>query len=79
MTKKEIDKMIREQHLSDNEREIRRNPPDWMTIVEASIYMQVSTRTVRSLISSGKLKHSRPTQKILIRRTWIDEYLNACQ
>ena len=60
---------------TNTELEIRRNPPDWLTVMETSIYMQVSDRHVRELVNTGKLRHSRPTQKILIKLEWIKDYL----
>jgi len=62
----------------DNIERIRNNPPEVMSVVEAGIYMGISDKLIRKLIKDGKLRCRRngPTGKILIRKEWVDDYLN---
>ena len=49
----------------------------WLKIKQACKYCNMSERTLRSWLKSG-LKHTRlPSGTILIKTTWIDEYLES--
>ena len=47
----------------------------WMKIKSAAAYADVSSRTMRRLLKQG-LRYSRlPSGTVLIKQSWIDEYL----
>jgi len=49
----------------------------WLRIKRGSAYMDVGVRTFRDLLKNG-LKHIRlPSGTILVKREWIDEYLES--
>jgi excisionase family DNA binding protein len=48
----------------------------WLKIKSAAMYADVSPKTVRAWLKNG-LKSSRPGGIILIRREWIDEFLEG--
>ena len=47
----------------------------WLTVKEASVYSGYSERSIRAFLKQG-LRHVRPSsRKILIKREWMDEFL----
>lgn len=53
-------------------------PDDYLfTIVEASTYLNVSPQTIRRKIWDGKIKFTKPFNRILIRKKDLDRYLKA--
>ena len=47
----------------------------WLTGKEASVYSGYSVRSIRAFLKAG-LRHVRPSsRKILIKREWMDEFL----
>jgi excisionase family DNA binding protein len=53
--------------LSENEERIRRDPPEVMTLVEASIYLSISDRMLRSMVKAGTVPHFRVGNLIRIK------------
>jgi len=66
---------VRVEPESMNEHRIKTNPPQVMSVVEASIYAGLSERMMRELVKDNKIKHSRVGGRILIRKSRIDELL----
>ena len=59
--------------------EMKTPPPvverGWLTVKEASIYSGYSERSIRHFLKEG-LRHVRPSSReILIKREWMDEFL----
>ena len=51
----------------------------YISVKNAAIYTGLSDKTVRRLISSGKLVGYRPARgKILLRRAELDAYITSC-
>lgn len=49
---------------------------EWGKVPAVARYTGLSTRTIRNLIRSGEIRYSRLSSgTILIRLSWIDEYL----
>jgi hypothetical protein len=49
--------------------------PEWLKKHQAGLYSSVSERTVHEWLKSG-LRHSRlPSGTILIKRSWLDDFL----
>lgn len=81
MIKNPITTETENESVEEVENRLRANPPVNMTVAEAKVYMCVSIRTVRSLLSNGDIPYTRVTSKpfgrgrIIIRRQDIDDYL----
>ena len=58
--------------------EMKTPPPverGWLTVKEACVYSGYSERSIRHFLKEG-LRHVRPSsRKILIKREWMDEFL----
>jgi excisionase family DNA binding protein len=54
---------------------IRTAPPVVMDLKEASAYLVCSPRKLRALVAAGRVKHARVGAKIVIRREWLDAFL----
>ena len=63
--------------LSENEKEIRRNPPNVLSVVETAIYLGVSDRTVRKLVYDNELPHRRVRNQIRINLSDLQKYMEA--
>jgi excisionase family DNA binding protein len=49
---------------------------EWGKVPTIARYADLSPRTIRSLIKSGEIRHSRlSTGTVLIKMDWIDDYL----
>ena len=49
----------------------------WLDLKKASKYTSLSIPTLRNLIYRSTLKHSTSTGKILIKKSWIDSFLEG--
>jgi len=56
---------------------IRTTPPVVMDVKEASAYLVCSPRKLRDLIAAHRVKAARVGAKIVIRREWLDAFLEA--
>lgn len=58
---------------------VKSNPilPNWIGINDASNYCSLSPSTLNRAILRGTLKASRVTGKTLIKRKWIDKFLEG--
>ena len=54
---------------------IRTDPPVVLTVMEAAAYIACSPRKLRDLITARRVKSARIGAKIVIRREWLDAYL----
>jgi excisionase family DNA binding protein len=54
---------------------IRTDPPVVLTVMEAAAYIACSPRKLRDLIHARRVKSARIGAKIVIRREWLDAYL----
>jgi excisionase family DNA binding protein len=48
-----------------------------MTLMEAAVYARCSPRKLRDLVHSRRIKSARIGSKIIVRKEWIDAFLNA--
>jgi len=48
----------------------------WMKIRSAAAYADVSPRTMRRLLKQGLRYSQLPSGRVLIKQSWIDEYLS---
>ncbi|KXU37856.1 hypothetical protein AXK11_01500 [Cephaloticoccus primus] len=53
----------------------RSNPSVNMTLKEAASYVACSPRKLRDLVLTRRVKHARVGSKIVIRREWLDAFL----
>jgi len=58
-----------------DESSLRTNPPKLLSVVEASKYVGVSQRTLRSWIANRKIKVSRLGGRIVLRLVDIDRFI----
>lgn len=56
---------------------IRTAPPAILNLLEASALLCCSARKLRYLVAGGQIKHRRIGNRIVIKKTWIDEFLGA--
>jgi excisionase family DNA binding protein len=56
---------------------IRTTPPAVMTLMEGAAYLACSPRTLRDLVADRRVRSARVGAKIVIRREWLDAYLEA--
>jgi len=54
---------------------IRSNPPVVMNLMEAAAYVACSPRKLRDLVLTRRVRHTRVGSKIIIRREWLDAFL----
>ena len=50
---------------------------EWITIKEIKLYTKLSGSTIRRYIQRGNLKVSNQTERILVKRSKVDEWLNG--
>jgi excisionase family DNA binding protein len=55
---------------------IRTMPPLVMDLKEASAYLVCSPRKLRDLVATHRVKHAYVGRKIVIRREWLDAFLD---
>ena len=55
---------------------IRTAPPLVMDLKEASAYLVCSPRKLRDLLATHRVKHAYVGAKIVIRREWLDAFLD---
>ena len=46
-----------------------------MDLSAASEYASLSVKTLRRAIDAGRLKYARPGGKILVKRSWVDQFI----
>ena len=51
-------------------------PPAVMNLLEASAYLTCSPRKLRDLVATHRVKHAYVGKKLVIRREWLDAYLD---
>jgi excisionase family DNA binding protein len=56
---------------------IRCNPPVNMDALEASLYIGVSLRTLRDLLTARRIKYSRIGKRIVVTRIALDAFVEA--
>jgi len=56
---------------------IRTAPPVVMTLMGAAAYLACSPRKLRDLVAARRVKHARVGAKIVIRRDWLDAFLES--
>ena len=58
-----------------NDRSLRTNPPKLLNVTEASTYIGVSQRTLRSWISERKIKVARLGGRVVLRLVDVDRFI----
>ena len=58
-----------------NESSLRTNPPKLLNVTEASTYIGVSQRTLRSWISERKIKVARIGGRVVLRLVDVDRFI----
>lgn len=58
-----------------NKRNLRNNPPKLLNVTEASTYIGVSPRTLRSWISERKIKVARLGGRVVLRLVDVDRFI----
>jgi excisionase family DNA binding protein len=55
-------------------------PTDWLNIREAATYTRCGVKTLYRAIRGGQLRAARVggRRKVVVRREWLDAYLEAC-
>ena len=56
-------------------RNLRNNPPKLLNVTEASTYIGVSQRTLRSYISERKIKVARLGGRVVLRLVDVDRFI----
>ena len=56
---------------------IRSNPPTNMSVQEASFYLGVSVRKLRSSIANHEVKHIRFGSRVILRKIDLDSFLEG--
>jgi excisionase family DNA binding protein len=56
---------------------VRVSPPVNMSVLETAAYLGVSPRKVRELVTNRELRSVRIGSRIIIKREWADEFLDA--
>ena len=64
------------QHIAE-ESSIRANPPKVLNVPEASQYIGISQRNLRSLIADRKIKVARIGHRVLLRLIDVDRWLES--
>lgn len=49
----------------------------WLTLKEAAVYTRLSASTLRRKIDSGELRCSRAAGKLLMKKSWLDAWLEG--
>ena len=62
------------QHIAE-ESSLRTNPPKLLNVTEASTYIGVSQRTLRSWISERKIKVARIGGRVVLRLVDVDRFI----
>jgi excisionase family DNA binding protein len=57
------------------DRNLRNNPPKLLNVTEASTYIGVSQRTLRSWISGRKIKVARLGGRVVLRLVDVDRFI----
>lgn len=55
--------------------QIRTQTPCVMRLVEGAAYLCCSTRKLRGLIASNRVRHARIGNRIVLRKEWLDALL----
>jgi excisionase family DNA binding protein len=58
-----------------NDRNLRNNPPKLLNVTEASTYIGVSQRTLRSWISGREIKVARLGGRVVLRLVDVDRFI----
>jgi excisionase family DNA binding protein len=58
-----------------NDRNLRNNPPKLLNVIEASTYIGVSQRTLRSWISGREIKVARLGGRVVLRLVDVDRFI----
>lgn len=61
----------------DRAQAIRTNPPINMSVLEGAAYISCSSRKLRDLINDRRVKCARIGSKIVLRREWLDDFLEG--
>ena len=69
--------MIEDVSHSLNNYNIRSNPPTNMSVQEASFYLGVSVRKLRSSIANHEVRHVRFGSRIILRKQDLDAFLEG--
>jgi excisionase family DNA binding protein len=64
----------------DEESNVRDIPSDWLTVREAAAYSRCGIKTLYRAVRNGQLRAARVggRRKLVLRRDWLDAYLEAC-
>lgn len=58
-----------------NIKRVEDNPPEWLSVVEASILLNLSDKSVRKLAYSGELKSRKVSNRLMISLESVRNYL----
>jgi excisionase family DNA binding protein len=55
-------------------------PTEWLTVREAAVYSRCGVKTLYRAVRRGELRAARVggRRKLVLRRVWLDAYLEAC-
>ncbi len=58
--------------IGDHERQVEA----WMNVDQAAEYLAAPRSRVYDLVESGRLEHRKDGRRVLLRRAWLDDYLD---
>jgi excisionase family DNA binding protein len=63
--------------LLDEREQPSREPEAWLTVDHAAAYLSCGRQRIYNLVSQGRLRHVKDGTRVLTRRQWLDEHLEA--
>jgi excisionase family DNA binding protein len=52
-------------------------PEPWLTVQQAADHLACRPQRIYNLVSQRRLRHAKDGSRVLFRRQWLDEYLEA--
>jgi excisionase family DNA binding protein len=52
-------------------------PDPWLTVDQAAAYLACRRQRVYNLVSQRRLRHAKDGSRVLFRRQWLDDYIEA--
>jgi excisionase family DNA binding protein len=66
---------LEESKLRDIVRANNSKTENWMSAKQSADYIGVTDRTLRNLCKIGKIKYTKPSKKLMFRKSWLDRYM----
>lgn len=54
-------------------------PDPWLNVVDAASYLACRPQRIYNLVSQRRLRHVKDGSRVLFRRQWLDDHLEATQ